>query len=175
VKSVCLIDTTVFCNVLDVPGRNERRDEVIAEAKRLVEGGSTTLLLPLCVVVETGNHVARVADGNLRRSAAQRFVEAVRDALDGKAPWTPTPMPDARELVRWLDDFPDSASRGLGFAVLSVVKEWERQKALTPRGRVFIWSSDAHLSAYDWAGPPGSRDWRKPKRPVTRGGARRRT
>jgi|GEM_PF-6437702 len=33
----CLIDTCVFCNVLNVPGRNQKHAEVICRLKPLTE------------------------------------------------------------------------------------------------------------------------------------------
>jgi len=146
--SICLIDTSVFCNVVDVPGRNQQKAEVIARLKELV-GQRTVLLLPLVAILETGNHIGQLSDGGRRRQSAERFVKQVSDAIDGKAPWTPTPFVDAPELRAWLAEFPDHASRGSGLGDLSIIKEWERQRQLNQGRRVFIWAYDQHLSSYD--------------------------
>jgi hypothetical protein len=149
--SICLIDTSVFCNIVDVPGRNQQRLEVIARLKGLARE-KTVLLLPLVVILETGNHIGQLADGGLRRQSSQRFVKQVGAALNGSAPWHPTPFVEANELRAWLADFPDHASRGAGLGDLSVIKEWERQRQLNPHRRVFIWAYDEHLSARDTGG-----------------------
>ena len=69
--------------------------------------------------------------------------------MEGKAPFTPTPLLGTSEVVGCLDNFPDSAMRGMGFGDLSIIKEFERQCELHPYHRVFVWSLDGHLSSYD--------------------------
>lgn len=147
-RSVCLMDTSVFCNYLKLPGRDQNRDEVLGKITEYVQDG-TVLLLPVASVIETGNHIARVRDGNLRRQAAERFVKAVEDAIDGDAPWIPTPVFEVEALREWLEDFPDCASRGEGLGDLTIIKEFDRQCQLNQGRRVFIWSLDGHLSGYD--------------------------
>lgn len=146
--SICLIDTSVFCNIVDVPGRNQQRREVLARLKTMAKD-RTVLLLPLVAIMETGNHIGQLADGGRRHQVAERFVEQVEAALDGKAPWKPTPFVEAVELRTWLKEFPEHASRGAGLGDLSVIKEWDRQRQLNPQRRVFIWAFDGHLSSYD--------------------------
>lgn len=148
VVTIGIVNTSVFCNVLDVPGRNQDRDHATQTLKKYLES-DFTLLLPLATVYETGNHIAHVADGRLRRNAAENFVIQVRLALKGKAPWTPTPLPDTQVMLSWLDEFPDSAMRAVSLADLTIIKEFERQCEFHRARRVFIWSYDSDLSAYD--------------------------
>jgi hypothetical protein len=54
--SICLIDTSIFCNVLDVPHRNQQRDEVLRQLRQYV-AAPVTLLLPVTAIIETGNHM----------------------------------------------------------------------------------------------------------------------
>lgn len=54
----------------------------------------------------------------------------------------------AVEVQEWLDDFPDHAMRALEMADLSLIKEWERQRALNPDHHVRIWSLDGGLAGY---------------------------
>jgi len=146
--SICLIDTSVFCNIVNVPGRNQQIVEVLTRLKEMAQD-KVSLLLPLVAILETGNHIGQLADGGLRRQTSQRFVTQVEAALNGSAPWRPTPFVEATELRSWLAEFPDHASRGSGFGDLSVIKEWDRQRLLNPLRRVFIWAYDQHLSSYD--------------------------
>jgi hypothetical protein len=146
--SICLIDTSVFCNIVNVPGRNQQRVEVLTILKELAQG-KASLLLPLVVILETGNHIGQLADGGLRRQASLMFVAQVEAALDGSAPWRPTPFVEASEMRSWLVEFPDHATRGSGLGDLSVIQEWNRQRSLNPYRRVFIWAYDHHLSSYD--------------------------
>jgi predicted nucleic acid-binding protein len=148
--SICLIDTSVFCNVIRVPNRDQHHAAVMARLKQLITD-KTTLLLPMAAVVETGNHIAQNGDGRERRQAAERFVNTVTEAMGGNAPWTPTPFLELASLQAWLAEYPDRAMSGLGLGDLTMVKEWERQCALHRGRRVFIWSLDKHLRTFDRA------------------------
>jgi hypothetical protein len=84
---------------------------------------------------------------------AERFVALVQPALGnvaGHAPRTvQDPLLDPEDLQRYLDEFPGCAMQGLGLGDLSILKEFERQCALHQARRIFIWSLDADLAAYD--------------------------
>lgn len=146
--SICLLDTSILCNVLDVPNRNQQRDQVIRQLELHIKAG-VTLLLPVTAIIETGNHIAQQGDGQARRQAAIRFVVQVQQALDGSAPWVPTPSFDVQFVRGYLAAFPDYAMRGVGMGDLSIIKEFERQCELHRLRRVFIWSYDNDLAGYD--------------------------
>ncbi len=152
--SVCLIDTSVFCELLKVPNMDRRHSEMMGLfAEKLA--AQETLLLPMTTILETGNHIGQNGDGRQRRQAAERFVEQVRLALQGQSPFTPTPLFSREDLGGWLSEFPDWAMRsdsrgkGSGLGDLSIVKAFERQCLLTPFRRVYIWSLDEQLAHYD--------------------------
>lgn len=155
-SSICLIDTSVFLNLLRVPGRCQDIAQVEADFIEFV-GNDCTFILPMACIVETGNHIAQNGDGNLRRQTALRFFTAVRGAFNGEAPYRASDFPDASAVLGWLDEFPDHAGRnkspertgeGTSFGDLSIIKEYERSCALFPMSEVFIWSLDSDLAAY---------------------------
>ena len=147
--SIVLMDTSVFCNVIDVPGFNQDRDSVLTELEDLIRNRNT-LLLPMAAVLETGNHIAQITGGGgVRRTVALRFADSVSKAIDGALPWTPTPFWDVEQLRIWVSQFPESAMRGVGMGDLSIIKEWERQCILFSRRRVTIWSLDGDLQGYE--------------------------
>ena len=145
---IVIVDTSVFLNVLDVPGFNQDREADLSRFNDFIEAGAS-LLLPIAAIFEAGNHIAQLASGQRRRRYAEAFRDRVREALAGQAPWTPIRLPDDRELVDWLDSFPDSAMRRAGMGDLSIVKAWERTCVQHPARRVSIWSHDQHLAGYD--------------------------
>jgi hypothetical protein len=65
----------VLCNLLAIPERDQDRGRVLADLARLET--SVVLLLPITAVIETGNHVAQIKDGRVRRDCAERFAELV--------------------------------------------------------------------------------------------------
>ncbi len=146
--TICIIDTSIFCNILGVPNRAQRQQQALAELKEFLEQGAT-LLLPLATIFETGNHIAQNGDGRMRRLVAEKFVKQVGQAFSGEAPWTPTPMQNIDEIMVWLEEFPDCAMREMGFGDLSILKVFENQCALHTSRRVLIWSYDQHLRIYD--------------------------
>lgn len=147
-SEVIIIDTSVFLNVLDVPDRNQDRDEIRKHFEAL--GNTTTYyLLPLAAVLETGNHIARLSDGRKRRQYAKKLRDEVTEALAGNTPWKPIQFPDSGEVSTWLHKFPEFAVREIGLSDLSIINAWEAARTLYRNLRVRIWSLDQHLQGYD--------------------------
>jgi hypothetical protein len=147
-RAVAIVDTSIFCNVLDIPHMNGERSQVMKQLEQFLNN-ETTLLLPMAAVYETGNHIAQLSDGNNRRRFAKVFVEQVKKAIAGEVPWQVMQVPTIEEVGVWLSEFPDSSMRGAGIGDLSIIKEWEKFKRKVPNRRVFIWSLDSDLQGYD--------------------------
>lgn len=146
--AVIIIDTCVLLNVLDIPGFNQDREQVLTELGAKLDRGEN-LLLPFCAILETGNHISQLSTGGNRRRFAEKFVTEVRSALEGRAPWTATQALSLEDLNSWLSDYPDSAMREVGLADLSIINEWEAACIRHPEHRVMIWSLDGGLGGYD--------------------------
>jgi hypothetical protein len=145
--SVCLVDTSILCEILQVPNKHGSHAEIFEQMERKIRERES-LLLPMSAILETGNHIGQNGDGNQRRSAAGRFVSFVGQAIRGEIPFTPTPLFETEPLLEWLGEFPDWANRGSGLADLTIQKEFARQCALHRARRIYIWSLDGHLSSY---------------------------
>ena len=107
-SDIVLLDTSVYLNVLDVPGFNQDRDNILDDFAVRVERGDY-FLLPMATIWETGDHIADLADGRLRRQFAQSLVEQVTQAFNNNVPFRTTYFPDSEVFLRWLGDFPDYA------------------------------------------------------------------
>lgn len=83
-KLVLFIDTSVLCNLLDVPGRNQRYDEIRGEFERYLDDGAY-FVIPVTAVIETGNFIAQCSGD--RRAAAERFVALLKSTADEEVPW----------------------------------------------------------------------------------------
>ena len=147
-KAVAIVDTSIFCEILNIPGMSNQHNGVVAKLTTLIEE-DTNFLLPMAAVYETGNHIAHLADGGHRRKFAQLFTEQVQKAIIGEAPWQIMQLPNVEEVKEWLSDFPDEAMRNVSMGDLSIKKEWEKMIMKTPNYRVFIWSLDSDLQGYD--------------------------
>jgi len=154
---IVLLDTSIYLNVLDVPGRNQERTPIHDQLSKRV-ADDDHFLLPMATIWETGNHIARLKNGGLRRKYADTLLQQVSAAMDGRAPYRTTHFPDRRQFLVWLQDFPEYAARnksptkpneGISLADLSIIKEWQHTRALHPLSHVLIWSLDSDLAAYD--------------------------
>ena len=147
-SAIVIVDSSVLLNIIDVPGRNQRRVEVLDRLAALIDS-EDHLFIPMAAIVEVGNHIAQVANGAHRRAAAQRFVKEVRSALADEAPWKPINFPSNEEVLRWLDAFPDSATKGVGMGDLSIRQEWESCCHRYAMSRVWVWTLDRDLAGLD--------------------------
>lgn len=141
---VHLVDTTILCNIVPVPGRDQDRKAVMQQFDDYIELG-VNFILPMATIIETGNHIAQNGDGRQRRTAAKRYVILVKDAIDGNSPFSPTRFFEPEELRLWLDEFPDFAMRKIGLGDLSIVEELNKQRELNPYRTVSVWSLDSDL------------------------------
>lgn len=151
-SSICVIDTSVFTNLLKVPGRNQNEAEVLRAYQEYAELGCK-FILPIATIVETGNHIAQNGDGRVRRDVARRFINELKMAFAGTAPWSPADVPTNQDILAWLDEFPDLAGRnkspdkfeGTSFGDLSIIKEYEKCCKKFKGFEIFIWSLDSDL------------------------------
>ncbi|CAI0885460.1 hypothetical protein [Serratia fonticola] len=155
-SAVCIIDTSVFLNLLNVPGKNQDKESIIQDYSEYVEL-ATTFILPMATIIETGNHIAQNGNGTLRRETAERFYVTVRGAFTGEAPYRTSEFPNTSEILSWLNRFPQLAgnnksstktSEGTSFGDLSIIVEYEKCVEKFPMTEVFIWSLDSDLNLY---------------------------
>ena len=104
-SSIVLLDTSVYLNVLDVPGFNQDRYLILDQFGKLIDDGCH-FLLPMATIWETGNHIADLPDAYRRREFAQLLVSDVQKAIKGESPYRPTHFPDQKQFLEWLKDFP---------------------------------------------------------------------
>jgi hypothetical protein len=152
-RVVRYVDTSVVLNLLNFPGRSENRESVLQEFQRIVRE-KQTLILPLTSIVETGNHIAQLSNGQDRRRVAVAFSELLRKTADRKIPWTLDKLSMERDdLLYYADHFPKYAIREVGLGDLSIIHEFNRyvtnlRAASVFNVKVFIWTLDTHLAGY---------------------------
>lgn len=91
-KSVVVIDTSILCVWLKVPGLetcgpdNDRWDfvRVDQDIQRHITAGSA-LILPLTTIIETGNHISQATGDRL--SLAKELGDIMSKAADAESPW----------------------------------------------------------------------------------------
>lgn len=148
--NVHFIDTSVLVNILDIPKMNADRKEVLEEYNDLIKDEGNTLLLPLATIVETGNHIAHITSGNVRRTKGKEMAGMLRDMANGNAPWDYYEGEITREdLLYFSKVFPDMVMMETGIGDLSIISAYTKYKKEVPAiGFIRIWSLDTHLSAF---------------------------
>jgi hypothetical protein len=154
-RPVVFVDTSVLCNLLSVPNKDQHREEIAAE---LVERRKTcNLVLPITAIIETGNHIAQIGDGygNARRECAQKFSRLIEMMIAREAPWVLHSIEwDERYLRTLLDgagtgsSLVDLATHKFGCGDLSILAEVERYLSRTTGVDVDIWTLDGQLASY---------------------------
>jgi hypothetical protein len=150
--ALCLIDTTIFVELLNIPRKAQQHLAITRQLHEKIHA-SESMFLPMITIIETGNHIGQIADGNYRRQRAEHFVAQVKLAIDGKSPFQPINFLEANDLRLWLVEFVEWVKpfrRGLGD--LSIKHDWDRLRKQNKGRRVYIWSLDEHLSSFDTNG-----------------------
>jgi len=156
VSAIVLLDTSVYLNILDVPGYNQDRESILDEFRHKIED-EDLFFLPMATIWETGNHISRLPDGGQRFRFGSMLVDDVSKAIEGVAPYRPTYFPEREEFFAWLKEFPEFMKRsksekktcGVSLGDLSIIKEWEVTCKRNNMSTVLIWSLDSDLAGYD--------------------------
>lgn len=150
---VLFIDTSILCNLLAVPGRSDRAEEVQEQFKKYIEEGKR-FVLPITAIIETGNLIQQCRDG--RRAAAERFAAALKRAVKENPPWVIHRMKWDQQFISALIDG-DSTGMGLvdhfdkrllGAGDLSILVERDLYAAKIALRSVRIWTIDKSLDVY---------------------------
>lgn len=151
-NTVHFIDTSVLVELLNIPGMNQRHEQAKAEYQRLVSN-QDTFVLPIAVLIETGNHIGQIADGGCRYEISLKFSQIVQKAIRSEDHWNAVPELPICVLKQMMDDFCEWTKHSSGFGDLSIVQQfedyWQKRQ---PIGTMRIWSFDTHLSAYQKEG-----------------------
>lgn len=148
--NIRIIDTSVLVNILNIPNMNENHKDAIDEFNQLAQSDRDTLILPLATIIETGNHIAHIPDGTMRRKKAELFARYLEKTAKGEAPWEYYCKElDRNDLLIIANDFPECATRATGLGDMSIIRAYEKYKDEIPAiGNIMIWSFDSHLQGY---------------------------
>jgi hypothetical protein len=91
-KQILVIDTSILCIWLDVPGKdscgpaNDRWDKKRVKAKLDKERKNKTIfVLPLASIIETGNHIAQA--NRRRKECGEALAKLMRQSAEQESPW----------------------------------------------------------------------------------------
>jgi hypothetical protein len=156
VKKVLIIDTSILCVWLDIPGMdscgpdNNKWDKLRVNEKIQSETQKgTTFVLPLASIIETGNHIAQAAHSRKERGDA--LADLMRKSADQQTPWAAfadqTILWSPEKLKSLANIWPELAAHklSLGDTTIKDVAEYYAQMEC----EVEILTGDMGLKAYE--------------------------
>jgi hypothetical protein len=159
-KRVLIIDTSILCVWLDVPGMDDcgpdhdRWDKQRVDVKLEEEmAAKATFVLPLASIIETGNHIAQASHS--RKERGESLADLMRKSADEESPWAAfsdqSVLWSAEKLKALADFWPILAAQklSLGDATIKDVAEHYAQLGYT----VEILTGDQGLKAYQPVAP----------------------
>jgi hypothetical protein len=148
--NIRFIDTSIMTNLLKIPFRCENAQEVSVEFETAIRADER-LVLPLATIIETGNHIAHINDGNIRRKIANNFSDFIRASLDNESPWFYDSFELSKEDLLYIaDNLPQKAMAQIGLGDISIIRQYENFKEKNGAiGKIMIWSVDGHLKMYN--------------------------
>lgn len=160
-RKVLILDTSVLCVWLDVPGMDncgrdgDKWDRTrVAEKIVLEEQDSTTFVLPLASIIETGNHIAR--SGHSRRERGQSLADLMKKSANEETPWAAfseqSVLWSAAKLMVLADNWPALAVQKISLADATIKDVAEYYAGMG--FQVEILTGDTGLKAYEPATPP---------------------
>lgn len=164
---ILIIDTSILCVYLGIPGKetcgddNDKWDKQRVDARFLEEEQQgTDFILPLATIIETGNHIAQA--NSKRYEIAQAFADILTKVADGVIPWKifTTQIEElwnAEKLKLLAVEWPSLAARkiSIGDATIKTVAEYYAKSSST--FQVEIFTGDGGLKAYEPITPPQTR------------------
>jgi hypothetical protein len=162
-KRVLILDTSVLCCWLRVPGKEtagphddqwnpERIDALIEEDQQ-----RSTFVLPLATLIETGNHIAQA--GNNRHECATALASHLSATADAQTPWAAftdqSALWEPDQLRVLAESWPTLAAGGtsIGDATIKDVAEHYAKAGF----HVEILTGDAYEPAKPLPAPPRRR------------------
>lgn len=159
-KRVLIIDTSILCVWLEVPGMDtcgpddDQWDKKRVGSKIQEEmQKKTTFVLPLASIIETGNHIAQASHS--RKERAEALADLMRKSADQQSPWAAfsdqSVLWSVGKLKALADSWPDLAAQkiSLGDATIKDVAEYYAQMGYV----VEILTGDQGLKAYQPVAP----------------------
>lgn len=153
-KKVLVIDTSILCCLLAIPGKETCGAGVDQWTKAKVETvleneKDAVWVLPLASIIETGNHIAQAAHS--RFAIATKFATILTSAANATAPWTAfseqSELWSPESIIQLGQTWPALASGGtsIGDATIKSVAEYYARGGIP----VEIMTGDAGLKAYE--------------------------
>ena len=154
-REILVIDTSILCVWIDVPGKETcgSSDDIWDKARvttllKKEEKKGTRFVLPLAVIIETGNHISQSHNA---WNCANSLCDIINKSIDSASPWVAFSQQNVlwspENLRKLANDWPEyaKAKLSLGDMTIKTVAEFYAEA----RYKVRILTGDAGLKAYE--------------------------
>jgi len=155
-KKVLIIDTSILCIWLEIPGKktcgpdNDKWDKERIDKKIQKETKeNSTFVLPLATIIETGNHIAQ--SPHSRKDRGERLADLMKKSAEKQYPWAAfsdqSVLWSTKKLKQLADNWPKLAEQklSLGDATIKDVAEYYAQMGCV----VEILTGDQGLKSFE--------------------------
>ena len=157
-SKVLILDTSILCVWLDVPGMetcgsdSDRWDRDRVDQKISEEiAAKTTFVLPMATLIETGNHIAQASHSRWERANA--LAEIIRKSAQDLEPWAAfsrqSDLWSSEGLEKLADSWPTLASQCISIGDATIKDVAEYYAKLTKVVEVEILTGDEGLKSYE--------------------------
>ena len=147
-KAICIIDTSILLEILNVPNKSSKHKQIFAELSNKLSNDET-IFVSMAAIIETGNHISQNGNGNVRRKTAEKFVNFIKEIIESDIPIKPIRYLVAIDVMRMLNKFPEYAMNEITLGDVNIILDWEYMCSMVKDRRVYIWAMDTHLQGYD--------------------------
>lgn len=157
-KKVLILDTSMLCVWLDIPGKNRiekkgepalTRDDIDAKIRKEIEGGAR-IVLPLASVIECGNHITQIK-GCDPKIYIDRFAEFILKSIKGTEPWdiftNQATLFDEENFMKLVKRWQDLSMSGISMGDASIIQVAEHYASRNFTAEIF--TGDTGLKAYE--------------------------
>lgn len=150
--AVTFIDTSILCELLQVPGKSNpsQHSDLVTEMDRRAAAGER-FVIPVTALIETGNHIAQ-CNGDRYRLAG-KLTAMIRAGIDGIAPWLVLESRLGRDFLQQLcagdstgQTLEQLAARKIGSGDVALLVELNQFLAGSAVGTAAVWTLDAGLT-----------------------------
>lgn len=151
-KTAFIVDTCYLCELFKIPNHfNETSSKLIIEKFENAININSTIVIPVQCVYELANHIAHIANGQVRKNKAELLTRTVTTSIHGSGPWTISPHDGLDTLLKICEAFSDNyVIQGIGLSdscVIEIAKTWKSK--FKNNGRVYIWTKEASIKAHE--------------------------
>jgi hypothetical protein len=154
-SGVTFIDTSVLCELLEVPGKSQRSSDVRDELYERANRGER-FIIPVTAIIETGNHITQA--GGDRYAAAQRLCGLINNLVGGdqsfllhEFAWDGAFLQhlcDGDSTGQRLDQWAAAGQMGAGDLAILVERDRFVARSALKRNDVTIWTLEAVMGGY---------------------------